>query len=245
MSHDFENFSEGDWENRGELAWSEFDWQQYLKQNEKEIARFLALYLQYKHEPTHLDTVAKLMEWGDDDWAPADDHEARHRSQTTTATAEATPPAPPPEDEEDDDEQVYTIHRHPVFIATRGLYQHIYQVWEHFMGPANPFANPQLAWKFGSSLHAGELNAIMAIHALDLLDFTLAICHLKNALSAVNHSQSMLQMLPPVHTAHHVAFFREIQTALFDLREIWLRVMSDCREEHRRRTAGEQTEEKE
>jgi hypothetical protein len=236
---DFESFSDGEWEDRGELAWNEYDWQQYLKQNEKEIARFLALHNQHKYHPDHLDQVAHLMGWDNQEWAPADE-----------SAPAAPPPVPAPdgaanpvtgEDANDDTADTYTIHKHPVFIASRGLYQHLYLVWEHFMaqGPS-PLVNPNLAWKFATSLHAGELNSVMAIHALDLGDFTLTICHLKNALSAVNHSLSMLQMLPLANIAHHVQFFREIQTDLFDLREIWLRVMNDCREENRRRTLGEQ-----
>jgi hypothetical protein len=239
---DFESFSEGDWEDRGELAWNEFDWQQYLKQNEKEIARFLALYNQHKHLPEHLDHVAHLMGWDDQEWAPADDDAPAKPAVPPAAPAADAAPASPDEIDEDAVD-TYTIHKHPVFIATRGLYQHLYLVWEHFMAHgAGSFASPSLAWKFATSLHIGELNAVMAIHALDLGDFALTICHLKNALSAVNHSLSLVQLLPLTNTAHHVQFFREVQTSLFDLREIWLRVMNDCREENRRRTLGEQEE---
>jgi hypothetical protein len=241
-SYEFENFSEGDWEDRGELAWNEFDWQQYLKENEKEIARFLALYHQHRQEPDHLDEIAHLMGWDDQDWSGPEDFSV---PAPTFSTESANPPAAPPAEAEeedfdaDDGVDAYTIHKHPVFIATRGLYQHLYGVWEHFLGQLpNPAIGPNLAWKFAASLHAGELNAVMAIHALDLGDFTLAICHLKNALSAVNHSLSLLQLLPLTNTAHHVQFLRENQTALFDLREIWLRVMNDCREENRRRAPG-------
>ncbi len=245
---DYESFSDGEWEDRGELAWNEFDWQQYLKQNEKEIARFLALYNQHKHHPDHLDQVAHLMGWDDQEWAPAREDILAPPPAAPLPVADSAPspetPAPaPPETAENESLDTYTIHKHPVFIASRGLYQHIYLVWEHFMaqGPG-ALVNPGLAWKFATSLHVGELNSVMAIHALDLGDFALTICHLKNALSAVNHSLSMLQLLPLANTAHHVQFFREIQAGLFDLREIWLRVMNDCREENRRRTLGEQEE---
>jgi hypothetical protein len=240
-THDFENFSDGEWDDRGELAWNEFDWQQYLKQNEKEIARFLALYHQHKARPEHLDEVAHLMGWDDQEWAPGEEDAAE------TKTASANPPPAEldlpdlAEEDFDDAADTYTIHKHPVFIATRGLYQHLYLAWEHFLANGNDLSvNPSLAWKFAASLHAGELNSVMAIHALDLGDFTLTICHLKNALSAVNHSLSMLQMLPLANNSYRAQFFREVQTALFDLREIWLRVMNDCREENRRRTLGEQ-----
>ncbi|MGA2053352.1 MAG: hypothetical protein ABSH19_08575 [Opitutales bacterium] len=240
---DFEAFSDGEWEDRGELAWNEFDWQQYLKQNEKEIARFLALYNQHKHVPDHLDQIAHLMGWDDQEWAPADDSASPAPAAPPVPASETPSPSSGEDDTDDDEVDTYTIHKHPVFIATRGLYQHLYLVCEHFMaqGPGTVI-NPGLTWKFASSLHAGELNSVMAIHALDLGDFTLTICHLKNALSAVNHSLSLLHVLPLASTAYHVQFFREIQTGLFDLREIWLRVMNDCREENRRRTLGEQDE---
>jgi hypothetical protein len=235
--HDFEHFSESEWEDRGELAWNEFDWQQYLKQNEKEIARFLALYLQHQHRTDRLDEAARLMGWGEQEWAPGD------IAATATATASTDPAssATEEEDELEDAEHTYTIHKHPVFIATRGLHQHLNHVWEHFLANGNDLSvHTGLAWKFAGSLHAGELNSVMAIHALDLGDFSLTICHLKNALSAVNHSLSLLHLLPLGSTAVHGQFFREVQTTLFDLREIWLRVMNDCRVENSHRGPDEQ-----
>ena len=238
VMHDFEHFSESEWEDRGELAWNEFDWQQYLKQNEKEIARFLTLYLQFKGRPDHLDEVARLMGWGEQDWAPGKVDPAPPAAAAAPSTE--VPAAPPADDAEDfeDAPHTYTIHKHPVFIATRGLNQHLNHVWEHFLATGNDLSvNAGLAWKFGLSLHAGELNSVMAIHALDLGDFTLTICHLKNALNAVNHSLSLLNLLPLGGNSAHSQFFREVQATLFDLREIWLRVMNDCRVENSHRAA--------
>ena len=243
--HDFEHFPEGEWEDRGELAWSEFDWQQYLKQNDKEVARFLALYHQHKQKTEHLDEVAKLMGWGEQEWAPADEVAGTSATPSTSTAAAAEGATPPELTEEDFDDAVetYTIHKHPVFIATRGLYQHLNHTWERFLNNGNDLnINASLAWKFAASLHAGELNSVMGIHALDLGDFTLTICHLKNALSAINHSLSLLHMMPLSNNAVQGQFFRDVQTALFDLREIWLRVMNDCREESRRRAPGENEE---
>ncbi len=245
--HDFEHFSDSEWEDRGELSWTEFDWQQYLKQNEKEIARFLTLYLQFKGRPDHLDEVARLMGWGEQDWAPGTEDSPAATPKIGTgappaATANLPSDAPTPEAESDDELEdlphTYTIHKHPVFIATRGLNQYLNHVWELFIASGNDLGvNTSLAWKFAASLHAGELNSVMAIHALDLGDFTLTICHLKNALNAVNHSLSLLHALPLGGNTAHSQFFREVQATLFDLREIWLRVMSDCRVENSHRAA--------
>ncbi len=244
-AHEFDNFPEGEWEDRGELVWNEFDWQQYLKQNDKEVARFLALYHQHQGRTERLDEVARLMGWGDEEWAPGDDGAVVEPSPATAAADAAPEPASFSDFLDEDFDAVsdtYTIHKHPVFIATRGLYQHLYHTWERFLSTSNDLSgNLGLSWKFGSSLHAGELNAVMAIHALDLGDFTLTICHLKNALSAVNHSLSLLHTLP-AGNATQGQFFREVQATLFDLREIWLRVMNDCREENRRRLPGEAEE---
>jgi len=242
-AHDFEHFSEGEWEDRGELVWNEFDWQQYLKQNDKEVARFLALYHQYEGRTERLDEVAKLMGWGDEEWAPGEDGPEAEPASPSIVAEPALDPAGFSDFLDEDFEAVadtYTIHKHPVFIATRGLYQHLYYTWERFLSTSSDLqVNLGLSWKLAASLHAGELNAVMAIHALDLGDFTLTICHLKNALSAVNHSLSLLHALPVGNKAGQGQFFREVQATLFDLREIWLRVMNDCREENRRRLPGE------
>ena len=245
-AHDFENFSEGEWEDRGELVWNEFDWQQYLKQNDKEVARFLTLYHQHQGRSERLDEVARLMGWGDEEWAPGEDG-ATDEASSPPRVAEAALDLSGFSDFLDEDfdavADTYTIHKHPVFIATRGLYQHLYYTWEHFLSSASEsHVNLSLSWKFATSLHAGDLNAVMAIHALDLGDFTLTICHLKNALSALNHSLSLLHALPVGNKAAQGLFFREVQATLFDLREIWLRVMNDCREENRRRLPGETEE---
>lgn len=221
---EYDNDAEGEWEERGDLAWNEYDWQQYLKSNEKDIARFLTFYQQLKHKQDHLDEIAHLMGWDREDWMPSDAFEDAEVSDT---------PAPE-ETLEFDAMEPYTVHKHPVFLVTRSLYQHLRFVWEHYLGNNPQWVTPALTWQFSGSLHAGELNAIMAINALDMGDFTLTICHLKNALSALNHTFSIIQQIPPRHQVKFSLFEKEACTALFDLREVWLRVMQDCREEHRR-----------
>jgi hypothetical protein len=191
--HDLENFLDGEWEDRGELAWNEFDWQKYLRQNDQEVASFLAFYQQLKHNPNHLDEVAFLMGWGEEEWAPADGESLSSAAGIPFLANEAAS-ADLFNDELEDEVGAYTIHKHPVFVATRGLCQYFNQAWDRFLSSGQGTrVNASLAWKFAASLHAGEFNSIMAIHALDIGDFTLAICHLKNALSSVNHSLSLLQ----------------------------------------------------
>ena len=79
------------------------------------------------------------------------------------------------------------------------------------------------------------MNVLLSIQALDLGDFGLSICHLKNSLSALNQSLSLLSQLKHPNLAFADGFRREAQIRLFDLRELWIRVMGDCRHECQRR----------
>ncbi len=225
MSYEFEGFSEGDWDSHEELAWNEFDWQHYLKGNEREIAEFLAHYHRLKHRPDHLDEIARILGWDMEEWSMGeggddDDEEGAMR-------------------EDESGLEPYTIHKHPVYVVTHGLYLHLFQCWEHFTAQNHRTLSPILASRFPSSLHAGELNAFMAINALDMGDFNLAVCHLKNALAALNHTMSLIQQITVKSQRVQSLFQAECMGVLFDLREVWLRVMNDCREEERRHQDGD------
>ena len=130
----------------------------------------------------------------------------------------------------------YTLHRHPVFIVSRSLYRYLYQSWEHYMERNGQRMPAKLAWDYAHSLHEGEMNVLLSIQALDLGDFGLSICHLKNSLSALNRTLALLDELRHPNTEYLNSFRSEVQTRLFDLRELWIRVMGDCRHEcqHRR-----------
>lgn len=227
-AYEFDGFSEGDWDSHEELAWNEFDWQQYLKSNEREIAEFLAHYHRLKHRPYHLDEIARILGWDMQDWSLGDLDDDDEEDEGTMR-------------EDDGGLDPYTIHKHPVYVVTHGLYLHLFQCWEHFTAQNHKTLSPILAGRFPASLHAGELNAFMAINALDMGDFNLAICHLKNALAAVNHTMSLLQQLSIKNQRVQSLFHADCMGVLFDLREVWLRVMHDCREEERRNndTEGE------
>lgn len=223
-AYEFDGYSDGDWESHEELAWNEFDWQQYLKENEREIGEFLVHYHRLKHRPDHLDEIARILGWDAEDWAAADqeDDDEEHSGDEGVMR------------EDDGSLSPYTIHKHPVYIVTHGLYQHIFHCWEHFTTQNHRTLSPILATRFPVSLHAGELNAFMAINALDMGDFNLAICHLKNALAALNHTMGLLQQLNIRNTRAQSLFQAECMGVFFDLREVWLRIMNDCREEERR-----------
>lgn len=216
--------SEGDWEEfSNELNWSESQWRDYLKVSDRDTARFLSFYNSVKHKPNHLDEVASLMGWDAEDMSLTDEF----------ALAEGDEEA---EGDEGPEDAPYTLHRHPVFVVTRSLYRYLHQSWEHYMERNGQRVTAKLAWDYGNSLHAAEMNVLLSIQALDLGDFGLAICHLKNSLSALNQTFALLNELQHPNPEYLESFRNEIRIRLFDLRELWIRVMGDCRHEcqHRR-----------
>lgn len=223
-----ENHFDGDWDDRGELAWNEFDWQQFLKRHDQEIAKFLSFYENLKAKPEHLDEVAHMMGWDREDFGPmdpSDTDDSAFGSESDSAEIDS------------DDTDPYTVHRHPVFIVTRALYLSLAKRWERYALSDPGHASTQQVWRFSRSISDGEMNAILAIQALDAGDLALAVSHFKMALSALNGTFGLIQELPvqQVDMPRFNSFREDALVRLFDLREVWLRVMRDCRDEDRRR----------
>jgi hypothetical protein len=229
---EFESNPDGDWDDRGELAWNEHDWQQFLKRNQQEIARFLSHYRNLSKVPNHLDEIAHQMGWDIEEWSALDSNPLDGEGHSVCDNLDRI--------REDEDIDPYTIHRHPVFIVTHGLFALLQQSWNRALKHRPDAFTASLAWDYAGSLHRGESNAVLSIQALDMGDLALAVCHLKFALSALNDSLRLIQHLP--HGTHKFlqSLKNESQVWLFDLREVWLRVMRDCREEIQRRYKDEE-----
>ena len=207
---------ENDWNDRGELAWNEFDWERYLREQDEAIQQYLARYEALRHSADRIDAVAEQMGW---EQPEVEAEEAAPRLEEEDPTAEY-----------DAGDQVYTLHKNPVFIATKAIYLGLRRRWELAAsdGAKVPAA---LAVGYLVSLHCGEEQASQAVHALDFGDYAMAVSLFKRALAELNHSLALLNGdLAAKHRA--VAAYREdALSRLFDLREIWLRVISECREE--------------
>ena len=65
--YEFEGSNEGDWDDTGDLAWNESDWQVFLRNSDKEVVRFMTAYNQVKEQDDRLDAAASLMGWHRDD----------------------------------------------------------------------------------------------------------------------------------------------------------------------------------
>jgi tetratricopeptide (TPR) repeat protein len=210
---------EGEGDEPGELAWNEFDWERYFREQDEGLYRYLAFYEKLRSHPERIDEVARLLGWDADE---ARDDAGEATDETATAPG-------------NDDGEPYTLHQNPVFIATRAIYLSLTRTWELIAGDASKVPQP-LALGFLSSLHRSEQHALLAIQSLDLGDYTMAIALFKRALGEVN---STLALIDDKTAASHraLASYRDDAIPrLFDLREIWLRVIGECRDEIARQT---------
>ncbi|MAH40186.1 MAG: hypothetical protein CML08_02135 [Puniceicoccaceae bacterium] len=226
--------NESHWDHfSNESNWNEAQWRNYLRITEKDSARFLSIYNTVKDKNNHLDEAASLMGWDGEDISLIDEESNTNHSEATEELA-------------DGPDQPYTLHKHPVFIVTKSLYKYIKQSWEHLLKHNTSATSvtmcPELSWNFAKSIHNGELNILLAIQALDLGDYGLAICHLKNSLSELNQSLKLLEQLSSDDADYLEAFRQELKIRIFDLRELWIRVMNDCRHESQRRSDNKDSE---
>ena len=99
-----------------------------------------------------------------------------------------------------------------------------------------------LAIAFQSSLQRGEEHAVLAVQALDFGDYAMAVSLFKRALCELNQTLSLLDERA-VNGSRSLSHFRtDALPRLFDLREIWLRVMKECRLELERPSEGDESE---
>ncbi|PTX94573.1 hypothetical protein [Opitutus sp. ER46] len=207
---------EFEWEDRGDLAWNEFDWERYLREQDDAIERYLGFYEACKRSAERLDQVAEKMSWNQESWTEDGDDDED-------------------DDDEDDDEferpqDVYTLHKNPIFIATKAIYLGLNRSWQSLASePGRVPAAHVIAIQ--SALHAGEDHAVQAIHALDFGDYAMAVSLFKRALSALNNSFALLGADELATMPAVVEWRDDAMSRLFDLREIWLRVMAECRGE--------------
>ena len=210
---DSDGGSENQWEERGDLAWNEFDWERYLREQDEAIGRYLRHYETCRHSADRIDEVADKMGWNvaeDDD--PSEENEAADAPDFS------------------DDEDVYTLHKNPIFISTKAIYYTLRQSWEKHAADGARVPQP-LALALLASLHRGEEQAMQAIYALDFGDYAMAVSLFKRALSALNGSLALLNGDAVARHRAVLAWRDDALPRLFDLREVWLRVISECRDE--------------
>lgn len=208
----FDGLFDGEWEERSDLAWSEADWERYLAEREKAVAEYLAAYDALGSAPDRIDQVARQLGW----------------ETSTAGETEDSDESLPEAEETGDDWDPYTVHRNPVWVSTRALYASTLARWEQTTRDSRGLPAP-VAIGLQGSLHRGEAHALHGIHALEMGDYTLAICFFKRALKELNASLASVTALGD--RPELLGFRAYALPRLFDLREIWLRVMNECRTE--------------
>lgn len=213
---DSDGLFDNDWEDRGELAWTELDWQRYLDTQEAAVREYIKFYDQLPEAVDRVDEAARRM-----GWELADTQEAAELTET--------------EQTDDDVDEVfagdwdpYTLHRNPVYISTRALYVSLIAHWERVA--AQPDRVPAaLGITLQALLYRGNEQAVQAVQALEMGDYTLAICLFKRALRELNLTLARLSQPDVAETPLAIRYREYAMPRLFDLREIWLRVMNECR----------------
>jgi hypothetical protein len=210
---DSDNLSENEWEENGDLAWNEFDWEVYLREQEGAIHRYLGFYESLKPGPDRIDEVADKMGWDRSDAEEVEERDNPDKIQFS--------------------DEIYTLQKNPVYIATKALFLSLRRGWESAASIPGKVPQP-VAVAFLSALHRCEEQAVMAIHALDFGDYTMAICLFKRALAELNGCFAQIGSEAADASETVLAGRDDIRQRLFDIREIWLRVISDCREDTNR-----------
>jgi len=218
-NQDSDGMFENDWDERREISWTEADWEAYLAEHETAVRDYLKHYEQLSAAPDRIDEVARRMGW---DMQP----ETEANELPETESTEETEPS------FDEDFDLYTVHRNPVHIATKALYAGLIANWERIA--AHPErVHPAQAIGVLGALYRGREHALQAVQSLDMGDYSLAICFFKRGLRELNDTLARLSQEPDASEGL-LARYREFATPrLFDLREIWLRVMAECRQADR------------
>lgn len=232
--HGFESNSEWEFEETGDTIWREADWRDYLKGIRQGIDNFINFYRVSQELGIEIGEIAKQMGWGSLDMITKEE-----TAQNTEANSEIGASEPNQFSDLDlnfaeiegsqyfeGSDEPYTIHKHPFYIMTIGLYEYIQENWESFMEDHPESVNASCSWKMANSIKEGEKNLILALHALETGDYSLVLCHIKHFLVAHNISLHAIALIP----TGKIPQIERIRSALFDLREAWLRMMVDCRE---------------
>ena len=212
---DSDGLFDNDWEDRGELAWTELDWQKYLDTQESAVRDYIKHYDQLPEAVDRVDEAARRMGW--------------ELAETPESLADDEARDEEADDAFDGDWDPYTLHRNPVYISTRALYVSLLAHWERVA--AQPDRVPAaLGITLQALLYRGNEQALQAVQALEMGDYTLAVCLFKRALRELNLTLARLSQPDVTENTLAMRYREYAMPRLFDLREIWLRVMNECRQ---------------
>ncbi len=209
-SYEHDNNPENDWEDSWETVWNEFDWEQYLRTEDDAIAKYQTLYNKLIRSANRLDEVALFMGWQQ---APA------LRSEEDGSEAGVADPLPQP----------YTLHKHPLFVSSKALHGWLMEKWGQHVALCSEQVSAAKALALVSAYSESDYYGLLAVTALDLDDYALAIAYFKRGMVSINKALSLLAEFEEAGIEPLPLYAKQARVRLFDIREIWLRVSSDCR----------------
>jgi len=214
INPDSDGLFDNDWDDCGELSWTEADWQKYLANQETSVRDYIKHYDQLPATMDRIDEAARRMGW-----------ELAEPPEALDAVAEETDP----EEIFEGDWDPYTLHRNPVYISSRALYLSLLAHWERVASHPG-HVPPALGITLQALLYRGSEQSLQAVQALEMGDYTLAVLLFKKALRELNQTLARLNEPDATATPLAVRYREYAMPRLFDLREIWLRVMNECRQ---------------
>lgn len=206
---DYESNSDSEWDDSWETLWSEHDWEVYLANEKSEIRKYQKLYNRLARSQNRLDEVALFMGWETQGENP--------ELEIPESTLEPLP------------DQPYTLHKHPLYISSKALHDWMTEKWSQHVSLCVDPISPVFVLKIQNTISQSDQYGLLAVTALDLGDYTLAIAYFKRGLEQINQLLAQLNKLEAKNIAPLNAFSKHAKIRLFDIREIWLRVMADCR----------------
>lgn len=197
--------SSNEWEDSWDSAWNEFNWEQYLQSESDQIKKYQSIYSKLMRSTNRLDEVALYMGW-----------------QLGSTTAEAEDPS--------EDLVPYTLHRHPLYVSSKALHGWLIEQLARRVSLAPEAIDASAALACQGALHESDCYGMLGVTALDVDDFALAIAYFKRGIASLNVTLGMLTAFESRQNEALSLYAKHARIRLFDIREIWLRVSSDCRE---------------
>lgn len=205
------NWEEG-WE--ATFSWNEFNWEQYLRAEGDEVAKYQTLYNKLARSANRLDEVALFMGWQQSPAIQSDDAETPGFAEENNGPEQPKP---------------YTLHKHPLFIANKALHGWLIEKWGQHAALCSEQISTSKALALQASFMDSDYHGLLAVTALDMDDFSLAIAYFKRGMVSINKALSLLAELESTGIEPLPLYAKHARVRLFDIREIWLRVSSDCR----------------
>lgn len=238
MKKDFESSSEGASDDGGssEIHCTEAQWAEFLGWADAEAARFGAFYadLTIADGEDRLDQCALAMGWQLD----GDEEEADMKRAGTLRDLSATPPGPPP---------VYSLLNTTEVVAVRAVAEFARRRLEEiFTEIALRLEGSQMHCLFSIffGMSAAQESMLLAVDALSAREYGAAKLHMKRALAKWNEVIGDVARLQRRAKAWEkrpsrrgasgrdsAPLFADVRRAVFDLRDLCLRIIRDAREE--------------